>query len=194
MSQYAPPETVPGQLLKEKGWLQGAIVGGVAYGTCIILFLSCFPLLVESNWSSRTRTRFSVILLTYTALIFVLTTFFMGSLARFTEMAFIENRNFPGGPSAYEEQMFSVPASELGNVSFVVANWLSDAMIVSRAECLTLLGLTPLPGLAMSSNISRLPVSLVARCPDSRTPLCWFMWWVAFSKLCHMFHSLNHPS
>ena len=57
----------------------------------------------------------------------------MGSLAKFTQLAFIDNRNFPGGPSAFENDEFSIPVDELGNVAFVLNNWLCDAVIVSTS-------------------------------------------------------------
>lgn len=56
----------------------------------------------------------------------------MVSLAAFTQMAFIDNRNYPGGPDAFENDMFSIPIDNAGNVAFVLSNWLSDAVVVSQ--------------------------------------------------------------
>lgn len=133
MSSFRP-DLPDSSLQQERGWLQGAILSGVAYGAVIILFSKCV-LFLFSQLRAPTRTRFTIILFTYTCLIFILSTLFMGSLAKFTEMAFIDNRMFPGGPSAYEDAMFSAPQSVLGNASFVIGNWLSDGIVV----CLLLL-------------------------------------------------------
>jgi hypothetical protein len=53
-----------------------------------------------------------------------------------TELSFIDNRLYPGGPSAFENDMFSIPPDELGNVTFVLANWFADALVVWR--CMTI--------------------------------------------------------
>lgn len=92
---YAPDLPLA-DILAEKGWLQGAIVGGVAYGADLVLFAISFYMLIRQATSSRGRSIATVILLVYTTLIFILATLFMGSLAKFTEMSFVDNRNFPG--------------------------------------------------------------------------------------------------
>lgn len=69
-------------------------------------------------------------LIAYISTIVLLGTLFMGSLAEFTQLAFVDNRNYPGGPAQYETDMFSIPVDEMGNVSFVLANWLCDGLIV----------------------------------------------------------------
>jgi len=46
----------------------------------------------------------------------------MIGLAAFTQMAFVDNRNYPGGPSAFEFNMFSAPINQAGNVALVVSN------------------------------------------------------------------------
>jgi hypothetical protein len=122
------PDLPPKVLFSEKTWLQGTIVCAVVYGVDLTLFAICFHLLVIQI--NRTNYRKLGILLLYISLAFILVTLFMGSLAQYTQLAFIENRNYPGGPSAYEEDMFSIPIDEMGNVSFVVGNWLADAVIV----------------------------------------------------------------
>ena len=47
-----------------------------------------------------------------------------------SQLAFINNRGYPGGPSVYEEQEFSIGVDEIGNVSYVLANWFADSMLV----------------------------------------------------------------
>lgn len=61
----------------------------------------------------------------------------MGSLAEFTQLAFIDNRNFPGGPNAYENVMFAIPVDSMGNVSAALQNWLCDALLVSHVNFYT---------------------------------------------------------
>lgn len=63
---------------------------------------------------------------------FTLGSLFLGSNSQFTQLAFIDDRNFPGGPSAWEVQMFSISVDEIANVSFVLADWCSTALMVWR--------------------------------------------------------------
>lgn len=44
--------------------------------------------------------------------------------------AFIDQREYPGGPSAYEDDMFSIPVDMLANVTLVICNWLCDIINV----------------------------------------------------------------
>ena len=127
---WAPAED-SATIVAERAWLQGAIISSVAYGAELILFLMCFYLLYQQTTRQNVRNQLSTLL--FCCVIFILGTLFMGSLAKYTQLAFIDNRNFPGGPSAYENAMFSIPIDEIGNVSFVLANWLCDAVIVSLA-------------------------------------------------------------
>ena len=58
-------------------------------------------------------------------------TMFTGATSKFTQLAFIEDRNFPGGPNAFANEMFAIPVDALANVCFVLSQWLCDALIVS---------------------------------------------------------------
>lgn len=129
-NSWAPAEN-EATLIAERAWLQGAVISSVAYGAELVLFLMCFYLLYQQSSRRLDAPRNQIATLLFCCVIFILGTLFMGSLAKYTQLAFIDNRNFPGGPSAYENVMFSIPVDEIGNVSFVLANWLCDAVIVS---------------------------------------------------------------
>lgn len=79
----------------------------------------------------------------------ILGTLFEGAIAKMTQLSFIDYRLFPGGPGSYifhlnseccmyteqriaafEEDEFSIPIDEISNVSYVIANWLADGMVV----------------------------------------------------------------
>ena len=55
----------------------------------------------------------------------------MGLLAQFTQMAFIDDRNYTGGPNAFEEDMFGIPLDQADNAAGLLGNWLCDIVIVS---------------------------------------------------------------
>ncbi|KAI9461082.1 hypothetical protein HD554DRAFT_2028457 [Boletus coccyginus] len=125
---------VPGEdsqtLFSERCWLQGVVISAIAYGITFSLYFLSFHLLVREKNRVEFKTR--VPLLICITATFLLGTIFMISLAAFTQMAFIDNRNYPGGPNAFENNMFSIPVDNVGNVAFVLSNWLSDALLVWR--------------------------------------------------------------
>ncbi|SJL05013.1 uncharacterized protein ARMOST_08384 [Armillaria ostoyae] len=57
---------------------------------------------------------------------------FVAGSSTMAQYSFIDYRLFPGGPAAFEEVMFSLPVSEMGNVAFVLSNWFADAVVVWR--------------------------------------------------------------
>ncbi|KAJ6631197.1 hypothetical protein B0H10DRAFT_1773766 [Mycena sp. CBHHK59/15] len=129
MSSYTLDETAA-ELFSENMWLQGAVLGSIAYGVVLTLFSMCFYLLVKQT--TKLNLKRNIFFLLYISIEFTLGSLFMGSLAKYVQLAFIENREYPGGPGAYEEAMFSIPVDEIGNVAFVLTNWLSDALVVWR--------------------------------------------------------------
>ncbi|KAG2154512.1 uncharacterized protein EDB93DRAFT_1320132 [Suillus bovinus] len=128
-SSWTPNESSE-TLLAEKGWLQGTVVSAVAYGIDVALFFMCFHLL----WLHTNRTNYKkqLPLLIYITTIFILSTLFMASLANFTQLAFIQDRNYPGGPNAFENTMFGIPVDNLGNACGLITMILSDTLVVWR--------------------------------------------------------------
>ncbi|KAG6848397.1 hypothetical protein H0H93_000549 [Arthromyces matolae] len=128
-ASWRPKEQVPGQLFAERTWLEGAILLGVAYGAELVIFIMCFSLLVQQT--TRFNMKKQVPLIVYIWVLFLCSTVFIAANSNMARLAFIDNRNFPGGPSAYEQVMFSIPVDNMGNVVFVIANWLADGLMVS---------------------------------------------------------------
>lgn len=128
-SSWAPDESSE-VLLAEKAWLQGAVVSSIAYGIGVTLFFMCFYLLVRQI--TRTNYKKSLPLLVYITIDFILGTLFMAVLADFTQLAFIQYRDYPGGPNAYENNMFGIPVDMAGNVCGVLMMALSDGLVVWR--------------------------------------------------------------
>ncbi|KAI0259602.1 hypothetical protein BC834DRAFT_962042 [Gloeopeniophorella convolvens] len=126
---YRPDET-PFQIFTERAWLQGAILGAVAYGSAFTLFAICLNILVKQT--NRTNIKIKGAFIAYITILFILGTIFMAASAEFTQLAFIDNRNYPGGPAAYENAMFSIPVDMAGNVAFVLTTWFADALLVWR--------------------------------------------------------------
>lgn len=129
---WAPADETSAQIFAEETWLQGALLSNIFYGIELTLFFICFKLLLSQM--DRTHYKRPAILLAFISVLFVLGTLFVFSLAEFTQLAFIVDRDFPGGPAAYEKAMFWIPVDELGVVVFVMGNWLMDGLLVWRCK------------------------------------------------------------
>lgn len=135
MSQSWRPDVPESQLFDEKTWLQGAILSAVAYGINVALFILTVSLLrtrvkldIKHNTTQALRQR--IFLLIYVCVMFVLSTLTVASQAEMTQLGFIDNRDFPGGPAAYEQLKFSSPISSLGNYCVALMTWFSDSLLV----------------------------------------------------------------
>ena len=124
---YAPD--LPGEaLFAEKTYLQGTVLTGVAYGALFMLYCICVHLL----WTRKRRgIRGSDLFLVYTTLIIILNTLNLAGATSFAQMAFIDNRNYPGGPSQYENDFYFVTLNTMCNISYMLGNWLADGLMVS---------------------------------------------------------------
>ncbi|EED84843.1 predicted protein [Postia placenta Mad-698-R] len=131
VNPYAPDESHH-DLVAETEWLQGAMLSGILYGVEVTLFIICFKLLVQQM--RRENYKRQCILLAFITTVFTLGTLLMYSIADMTQLSFINDRNFPGGPAAYEVQMYWIPVDEVGVVAMVVGNWFMDALLTSRSS------------------------------------------------------------
>lgn len=125
---WAPAEDAT-QLLADRSWLEGGIIASIAYGMDVVLFFMCFYLTYQQT--TRQNLKQSITLLAYICIIFILSTIHAQDTVKNTELAFIDNRNFPGGPSAFENVMRRIPASRLGTVADVLQGYICDGILVS---------------------------------------------------------------
>ncbi|KLO04880.1 hypothetical protein SCHPADRAFT_1003154 [Schizopora paradoxa] len=121
------PNEPASTILAEEAWLQGAMLAMIFYGIVVALSLQCFSMLVEQT--NRTNYKAKAPFLAAVALIFMLDTFHTGFNTKDIQLRFIENRNFPGGPSAFESY---TTHDSLGSVSYVILQWLCDALLIWR--------------------------------------------------------------
>ncbi|KAF5337460.1 hypothetical protein D9758_018006 [Tetrapyrgos nigripes] len=144
---WAPAED-SSTLFSEKTWLIGVILTGVGYGVVLTLTVMCITTLIHvlkspRRGGERQNRKVHLISLIYVILVFVFATMFIAGSSAMADLSFISYRNFPGGPAAFEQVMFSLPVSEIGNVAFVLSNWLADVVVVWR--CLVVYKGTSVP-------------------------------------------------
>ncbi|KAG2125017.1 hypothetical protein DEU56DRAFT_585563 [Suillus clintonianus] len=116
------------QLYAEATWLHGAIVAAMFYGVVVIMTFICWRSLwprIKSHATGYKKKRF---FLCYVAFIFVLGTIYIAFTAEETQNAFINNRLYPGGPSAFARTAFS---PTLG-VTLLLSNWCADLLMIWR--------------------------------------------------------------
>lgn len=70
-------------------------------------------------------------MLAYVAAVFALTTVGNAAQMRVLELAFVDARNYPGGPGAFEEYAGSITINVVGTACFVVSAWFADGLLVS---------------------------------------------------------------
>ena len=114
----------------EELWLQGAFVACVAYGAVAILCVQCFFMLLRGFKKSKLFRDGPLIV--FAVLIFCLNTMYIGLLIQLTQQAYIDDRNFPGGPAGYELTESLIPINVGGNTALVVITMLADALLVSE--------------------------------------------------------------
>ncbi|KAG1812181.1 uncharacterized protein BJ212DRAFT_1483356 [Suillus subaureus] len=158
MSSSWTPDESSETFLAEKGWLQGTVVSAVAYGINVALYLMCFHLLFRQM--NRMNYKKQLPLLIYITTTFIFSTLFMAALADFTQLAFIQYRDYPGGPNAFENNMFGIPVDNLGNVCGFLTMILSDGLVVWRCMVIYRGCMVPMwiillfPGLMFAASIA----------------------------------------
>ncbi|EJD50827.1 hypothetical protein AURDEDRAFT_159970 [Auricularia subglabra TFB-10046 SS5] len=113
-------------LWNERSFLAGILIGAVAYGVHATLFFTTLNLLFKrprATWAD------------YSWITYVIVLFLISSIAnwgQFTQMIWIDNRNYPGGPSAYLVEQQTEFAAKLVVGGYMVNGWLQDGLIVYR--------------------------------------------------------------
>ncbi|KAL0954452.1 hypothetical protein HGRIS_003428 [Hohenbuehelia grisea] len=128
-SSWTPAES-PRQLLNERTWLAGYALAGFGYGVVTVLTAMCSRSLYRSIQPSNRTQR--VVLLVFVAVIFVAASLFIIGTAKMTELSFVTYRLYPGGPAAFEIEMFSLPIDVLAVTPIVFSNWLCDGLLCWR--------------------------------------------------------------
>jgi len=108
--------------------MDGALLTSVAYGIHATLFFLCFNILA----SRGRKTRRDWALLVYTCLVFTFGSLGYGMVARWVEMMFVDNINFPGGPAAFNYEESNDWVNVVGVAFYIVGIWLQDGLLLWR--------------------------------------------------------------
>lgn len=114
----------------ELNLIGSTVLCGVAYGAILPLYFICaYELFLQLKKSERVRQ--SIINLVCITLLLVLSTLYVASNAYTTQLAYVNDRNYPGGPAVYSSVIFYLPVSIMGLCSFFAINWITDIVLVS---------------------------------------------------------------
>ncbi|KAI0317230.1 hypothetical protein OF83DRAFT_1083743 [Amylostereum chailletii] len=124
---YAPdePESV---LNSERGVLAGIGLGLAAWGVLLTLAIQCVSSLTPSL-SSKPLHRY---LFAYVFLMFSLGTIAIFTHLKWVQEFMIDNRNFPGGPLAYDAKFYANSLNITGVVCYFIMNWMADGLLLYR--------------------------------------------------------------
>ena len=127
-SPWAPDEPAS-VIYSEDTYLQGTFLMCIAYGAVVTLSIQCFFLLIR-------KLKRATLLKDGPLLLFVIVIFALSTITTPIGMwvsmnIYINDRNYPGGPSVYLVVSFSDPVNSVANACIVTSAFVSDALLVS---------------------------------------------------------------
>ncbi|OBZ77603.1 hypothetical protein A0H81_02403 [Grifola frondosa] len=108
--------------------MAGTALSMMTYGVHITLFFSTIRLYIEPPSARKRDWR----LLTYITILFCFATAGISTQMFLNHKAFIENRDYPGGPFAFLVDEVDSPMNLAVTAIYVVLNWLADGMVLYR--------------------------------------------------------------
>ncbi|KIJ54695.1 hypothetical protein M422DRAFT_240777 [Sphaerobolus stellatus SS14] len=160
------PTTVEGEspslVWFEKSLFDGQHLESVAYGVHLSIF--AITMYYHLLPPSGKRSWFFIV---YLVLLFAGGTMQAAAGIRFAELAWIDDRDIPGGPAAFNVQMYNISVELAGNCGYIISNFLADGLLLWRFFVLYGKNFLPaiIPGLAFlaSTTMGILTVFQAAR-------------------------------
>lgn len=88
-------------------------------------------------WSGRkTNPKRAYFMLAYITCVFIVGSIGNGEQMRVLQLAFIDDRNYPGGPGAFEEFDGSITPNVIGTAAYCVNAWFADGLMVRPVQML----------------------------------------------------------
>ncbi|PPR06694.1 hypothetical protein CVT24_013027 [Panaeolus cyanescens] len=135
-SSWAPVGESSADILAEAlDLISTTTINAVTYGVALTLYILCMYALYHQLSSGRQK-RQAIFNTVYITVLFATGTVYLAVNSRETQLAFVNNRNFPGGPSAYSVYTYSSPLNIGGAVAFFLTTWMNDALLVWRLSVL----------------------------------------------------------
>jgi len=139
-ASYAPKDT-PAQYADEVTRLTGnTVLCGFSYGIFFTLYILCMDALLpqltkpqnQAQAQNRRDRSWAIFHIVYATCILLLNGTGTAFNARSSQLFWIDNRNYPGGPARFIEQELNLSERVSSWAVFVGASWLQDAYVVYR--------------------------------------------------------------
>ncbi|KAF8890144.1 hypothetical protein BD779DRAFT_1469469 [Infundibulicybe gibba] len=128
MAPYFGPQESASEVTFERYFLATDFVSGIGYDAQGVLYFICTHYL----WTQRKARHMNLFMLAYITLLFLISSLGQVAQAHRTQLVFIENRNFPGGPWEYYGAGLSGTANIVGQAPSVALLFLSELFMVWR--------------------------------------------------------------
>lgn len=144
-SSYEPDES-SFDLWMERFTFAGGILGGVCYGKLLVvlrmacrfanrvvtgfhacIFFAAAYLIRRTGATKTQKMKQGAVLL----VLFTLGTIHISCNSEFFEMMFVDDRDFPGGPTAWLLAKYSIAVNAIGTTAFVIADIVTSTIVVS---------------------------------------------------------------
>ncbi|RPD60192.1 hypothetical protein L226DRAFT_571168 [Lentinus tigrinus ALCF2SS1-7] len=129
-TSFPPPGETSADLWLESSNLVGAVLGGVAYGVHIAVVAECLWHIFPRSFHRTSKN--SWFLVAFVLAMFVTGTVNFACNTRMTQLMFVNNRGFDGGPMAWFFANYAMDTNTAGNAGYVIGNFLADALLLWR--------------------------------------------------------------
>ncbi|KAI0741915.1 hypothetical protein C8Q80DRAFT_1110638 [Daedaleopsis nitida] len=127
-SSFPPPP----DLALERSSLVGALVGAMAYGVHTAIFVQCLYYIVPRNFTLKRGTITNWLLALYTCIMFAMGTLNFACNSKITELMFVDNREFPGGPMVWFFAHYNIGTNTAGHSALIIADSLATGLLLWR--------------------------------------------------------------
>ncbi|KAJ7602491.1 hypothetical protein DFH06DRAFT_1311448 [Mycena polygramma] len=124
------PDLPDSALAIERCTMLGIAISLMVFGIVFSVFLRTMYLLIDEP--PRRDERRNLALIAYTFFLFALGTIFVFMDLYSLQLAFVDNRNAPGGPMAYFYSQYGTPISVVPNACSVIGDWLAAGFLLYR--------------------------------------------------------------
>ncbi|KAF5381871.1 hypothetical protein D9757_008369 [Collybiopsis confluens] len=111
-------------------------LAAVGYGVHVAVFSIVTYITLKKRWKRPSSDQVWIGWLVFNTLLFAFGTINMACSIRFNQNAWINDREYPGGPFAYMIEQQAAPVLTLGNTAAVLASCLADALLLYRMAIL----------------------------------------------------------
>ncbi|KIJ56237.1 hypothetical protein M422DRAFT_63167 [Sphaerobolus stellatus SS14] len=132
LQAFAPHHEPQHDIRFEKAFFEGQHLESISYGINIAIFALNIYFLILKPTKDATNTRKRWGFVAYLVFLLAASTINAASGIKYTELLWIDNRDFPGGPIAFSKHLYSNPMRLLGDAAYIAASFLSGGLLLWR--------------------------------------------------------------